>query len=148
MIVIVKGRPVAQPRTRSDSRTRRHFTPDPKGFVGSWKTAVRFAWRRVSPAERARIAAWRDGKEPLHIAIQVRLEKPPTSKLEAPTSKPDWDNLAKAVQDAMENEGVLGNDSWVVSASVLKVWADHPSEAGATIALMPWRDDRPGREAC
>mgnify|MGYP003339864711 FL=1 len=72
---------------------------------------------------------------PVTMALYFRLPMPQSwSKkrkegalkgLEAPTKKPDWDNLGKAVSDAL-NGVIFKDDSQIVSAHVRKTYSAVP----------------------
>lgn len=69
---------------------------------------------------------------PLTVGIIVSKTRPKTTKLSAP--KPDLDNFAKGVLDAMTKAGVWGDDSQVEFLAVKKQWADEP---GVHIEVTP-----------
>lgn len=69
---------------------------------------------------------------PLAVTIMVLCRRPKTSKLDAP--KPDWDNYAKGVCDAM-NKIVYEDDTQVVDAFVQKRWA-LPGEDGRIVVTI------------
>jgi Holliday junction resolvase RusA-like endonuclease len=50
------------------------------------------------------------------------------------TMRPDSDNLAKLVLDAMMSAGLIGDDSAVSLLTVRKTWSPSPS-AGVSVAL-------------
>ena len=73
--------------------------------------------------EEARIALAYEGapiQGPLRVTIQCQGERPKTTKLPAP--KPDIDNYAKSVLDAMTQAGVWEDDSQVVQVQAEKMW--------------------------
>ncbi len=67
---------------------------------------------------------------PLTVGIIVSKARPKTSKLSAP--KPDLDNFAKGILDAMTKAGVWSDDSQVEFLVVKKQWAD---ESGVGIEV-------------
>lgn len=134
----VDGKPRPQPRTRSDGRRGRHYTPD-TGIEG-WKQRVLLGFRAQGTAARAACNAWTAAKLPIDIRILVLRSKPKSSRLDWPTSKPDWDNFAKGIQDALETAGAFKNDSQCCLAVVAKDWCLEGEEEGATIVLQPVKD--------
>lgn len=59
---------------------------------------------------------------PLAVDIEITLERPKTTKL--PTPKPDVDNYAKGIMDAMTKAGVWADDSQVSDLYVSKRWGE------------------------
>lgn len=57
---------------------------------------------------------------PLRVSISCQVERPKTTKLPAP--KPDIDNYAKSVLDALTQAGVWADDSQVVQVQAEKMW--------------------------
>jgi Holliday junction resolvase RusA-like endonuclease len=81
--------------------------------------------------------AWK-GKEPLTCQLRARIEvfkeQPGSTKLDAP--KPDADNYAKAVLDAM-NKIVFHDDSQVETLVVHKRWAKKGAHGCIKVRLVP-----------
>lgn len=62
---------------------------------------------------------------PVVVFLQVVAARPKTTKL--PHPKPDVDNYAKAVLDALTQDGRFwSDDSQVQTLTVTKAWADQP----------------------
>ena len=129
---IVPGPPVPWARARLGAG--RHYT-DPR--VAAYKRLV---------AQMA--AMYMRGLEPFGgpVVLEMRAVLPipaswPAKRraaalegLEAPGKKPDWDNLGKAVSDAL-NGVVYVDDAQVVRASVEKVYGDSPQ---MVVHVMGW----------
>lgn len=64
---------------------------------------------------------------PVTVGIIVTVPRPKTTKL--PHPKPDVDNYAKAVLDAMTDAGIWANDSQVAFLVIQKEWGDDASIA-------------------
>ena len=119
-----KGRPRIVTRKIKGVMRPIAFTPDQTVDAESRiQTQVSGEWQRP-PTE-----------SPLRVQITVRLVKPkskPKTKPCWPTSKPDADNYAKLVLDALN--GILWrDDSQVVQLFVEKAWTtpDHPHQGYA-----------------
>lgn len=74
------------------------------------------------------------GDRPVSVVVNCYVLKPKTSKL--PFPKPDVDNYAKSVLDAMTDAGVWHDDTQVQELRVNKQWADpSTSEPGIGLAI-------------
>jgi Holliday junction resolvase RusA-like endonuclease len=71
----------------------------------------------------------------LFVEIVCLLPRPKTTKLSRP--KPDVDNYAKSVMDAMTQAGAWGDDSQVASLKVSKRWAAAGEEVGFAVRIAP-----------
>ena len=141
VVLYAYGKPKAQPRPKVNTMTRQARTPDESGEVRSWQARVHAAVLGASPACRQRLRDWGQADLALEISIQIRLTRPPSSRRPHASVKPDWDNLAKLIQDQLEKARALKNDSRIVRASVLKRWTREGEQSGATIVIAPYRED-------
>lgn len=134
LMFTVKGLPKAQPRAKAAKRGAFVRVYDP-GTADEWKLLVRDAANK----------AWQsNGKavvfKPLSMVMSFAMPRPKghyrsngTLKSNAPrfcSTKPDADNLAKAVMDALTNLGIWHDDAQVCVLSVEKLYAIDPSETG------------------
>ncbi len=142
VVLYVQGRPRPQPRAAVNTSSRRAYTPDASGELASWKARLQGAILGAPPDVRSRLRRWRDADLALEISMQIRLDRPKTSRRPHASVKPDWDNLAKAIQDALEDAQAFKNDSRIVRAQVLKRWTREGEQAGATIALAPYMEEK------
>lgn len=118
----VNGKPVAQPRHRIAARGRyaKAYIPRDHAIHG-WKYAVE---------EEARREAERIGWVPLKgVALAVSMvfsfKRPKSNKTQWHTQRPDLDNLAKAVLDALHGIAFL-DDAVVDEMKLRKQWRDKP----------------------
>ena len=139
----VKGEPKGMPRPKARAFTSggRTFAQvyNPKSADG-WKGDVRYWAREHVPAT------------PIITLVRVRLEfnftrpkchygtgkNASTLKPAAPTchtSKPDFDNVAKAALDALVNVGMLKDDSLVAEATIVKRYS--PGQPFTRITIEP-----------
>ena len=120
----VPGEPKAQPRPRAFARGGKARVYNPH-TSNEWKA-------RVAIAAAKHFAADPIGKS-LAMQLNFRLPRPrshfgkdglkPSAPV-LPTGKPDIDNLAKAVIDALVGVGVLDDDCLVCLLTVTKRYAD------------------------
>ena len=130
---VVIGQPKAQPRVKAFRRGNRAGVYDP-GTADGWKLAVgaacRANWNRVQFLG------------PLRLVLGFFMPRPKAHftrsgdiKPNAPTwheSKPDLDNLAKAVMDALTQLQVWRDDSQVVQLEIGKAYGHR---AGCLVIL-------------
>jgi crossover junction endodeoxyribonuclease RusA len=126
----VAGRPAPQGSKR----------PGPNGqmieasrFLPEWRRAVRLAALRARKA--ASHTTWYG---PVGIAMITYQERPANPEDPTyPLGAPDYDKLARAINDALTYAGVYSDDSRIVEAHEYKRWADSENPPGARIAV--WR---------
>ena len=134
IVLRVHGEPIPQPRERYDGRNRRTYRDSSTG-IEPWRQRVHLAFRALGSERWSYAADWAAARYALQISMLFLFTKPPTSRLDEPIGVPDWDNLAKAVQDALEKAGAYKNDSRITVARVSKVWR-RPDEMEGVICLV------------
>ena len=125
----VNGQPVAQPRHRIASRGRFATAYIPRGHaIHAWKWAVEEAAR-----EQAERVGWVPVKgEPLSVVMQFYFRQSRSNKTRHHVQRPDLDNLAKAVLDALHGIVFL-DDACVVGLRLEKEWA---SQSGLSVEVQ------------
>jgi len=126
----VDGVPKGQPRPRAFVRGNRAAVYDP-GTAEGWKSCVAIAAKEHLPPERS--------AEPVKLALQFWMPRPKShyhtgkkagilreDAVKLHTGKPDADNLAKAVLDAMTALGFWQDDSQVWHLDVSKYYSERP----------------------
>ena len=116
----VDGEPVAQPRHRIASRGRFATAYIPKRHaIHGWKYAIEEAAR-----EEAERVGWVPLKgTALAVSMVFSFGRPKSNKTQWHTQRPDLDNLAKAVLDALH--GIAFLDDAVVDEMMLsKTWGE------------------------
>ena len=119
----VAGTPKAQPRPRAVARGgfARVYNPD---TADEWKAAV-----AAAPSTPAKPSAPIESAVKLGIVVRMPIPKSRAKHVETDsphTFKPDLDNLAKAIFDAMTNAGWWKDDCQISHLTVSKVWSDEP----------------------
>jgi len=125
----VNGQPVAQPRHRIASRGRFSTAYIPRGHaIHAWKYAIAEAAR-----EQAERIGWVPVKnEPLVVLMQFYFRQSRSNKTRHHVQRPDLDNLAKAVLDALHGIVFL-DDACVVGLRLEKEWA---SQSGLSVEVQ------------
>lgn len=110
---------------------------------------------RVFHNSDKKLRAWRNGvahaasmaldgnpgyDEPVNVWMEFRLPRPPSTKRSAPSVKPDLDKLVRAVLDALEQSGVIKNDSRVCFINATKSYAEPGTEPGLELAIVSERE--------
>jgi len=126
VIAIVKGHPRPQPRPVF-TRGRVISTANP--LAAAWKAKIKAAVSQL-PVELP--------KGPLSCSMWFRMPTKDKARLEKPhTQVPDLDNLAKLVLDAIQDTGLLINDSQVARLNLEKTWSSL-DQAGVLVELETW----------
>jgi Holliday junction resolvase RusA-like endonuclease len=133
--LFIAGLPKGQPRPKACIRGRHAGVYDP-GTADDWKMIVRHEVRK----------AWNgvviDG--PVSLSLVFYMPRPKSHygrsgiKDSAPIyhiGRPDADNLAKAVMDALSNLNVWEDDSAVCSLTVHKLYSKPGSQTGMSIVV-------------
>lgn len=133
-----QGIPKGQPRPRAFIRGKRAAVYDP-GTAEAWKGDIAIAWRNAEFPKP--IAGC-----PYHVELSFRFPRPKshyTSKGILKPSSPDWhtgkpdtDNLAKGVLDALTHLQLWQDDAAVASLTVSKSYGT-PSGCLITITSLP-----------
>lgn len=138
----VTGEPKAQPRPKAFARKfgngaimARVYTP---GTAEEWKSQIAVAARDFVPMPPL--------QGPLRVDIEFRFSRPKAHFLtrglrdNAPTyhfSRPDRDNLEKAVLDALTTIGMWDDDAQVCCGEIVKRYCNDGELAGARVAISP-----------
>lgn len=137
----IPGTPKAQPRVKG-----RIAGKGPKSFVQVYTPDTADDWKRtVATFTRIKMKVT---PGPIDLMLSFRIQRPKAhfgtgknaQKLReaAPfyhAQKPDVDNLAKAVIDAMVDSGRIDDDSNVISLVVIKNWVE--SDPGCLVTVKP-----------
>jgi crossover junction endodeoxyribonuclease RusA len=127
----VHGIPKPQPRPRATIRGRHAGVYDP-GTANEWRAAVAAAGSKHQPAGPL--------EGPLLVGMRFYLPRPkrlmrkcdPDTRLRH-TAKPDVDNLAKAVLDALTAAGWWADDSQVCSLTIEKWYTNKIGGPGCCV---------------
>lgn len=131
----VDGDPKGQPRPRAFSRGGHARVYDP-GTAEGWKSCVAVAARPHLPPEPL--------KGPLWAGLSFLFKRPKAHvgahgvKPKAPqrhASKPDLDNLAKAVLDALTELGLWADDAQVDDLAIHKAWCKDGERPGCWVTI-------------
>jgi Holliday junction resolvase RusA-like endonuclease len=123
------GNPKGQPRPRAFAFNGKARVFDP-GTAEGWKAQVAIAAKDKLPEQPT--------EKPVALKLTFGMPRPKkhfkgaTLRADAPglfTGKPDADNLAKAVMDAMTTLGFWRDDSQVACLTVMKEYSINPGVA-------------------
>lgn len=136
IVIWVDGVPKGQPRPRAFAFHGKARVYDP-GTAEGWKSSVAFAAKPFLPASPIDC--------PVRLWIQFNMPRPKSHlrkdgslKPSAPlnfTAKPDADNLAKAVMDALTTIGFWKDDAQITTLTAVKSYAI--GKPGASIQIQP-----------
>ena len=123
----IEGNPVpkGRPRFRRTKTFITTYTPKKTlDFEDQVKKASQDSMGNVEPLETP-IAVYLYFRLPMPQSWSKKRKEAALKGFEAPTKKPDWDNLGKAVSDAL-NGVIFKDDSQIVSAHVRKIYSAVP----------------------
>lgn len=134
IILITQGHPRPQPRPRV-IRGRAISTLDP--LASSWKARIRASSSAI-PRDLGSLAPG-----PISCSMAFLMPTKDAARFGKPhTQVPDLDNLAKLVLDAMQDTGLIANDSHVALLSLSKSWA--PADKAGVIVELENLETTPG----
>ena len=124
----VVGIPKPQARPKFFSRTLKsgkHFTStySPKT---SWFDIVYIETLKIKNSLKKRLVGALELNLIFCMPIPKSISKKKREQLHYVIKKPDVDNLAKAVMDAMNNTGIWEDDSQIASLQVKKIYSEEP----------------------
>lgn len=136
--LIVYGDPKGQPRPKAFSRGGIAKVYDP-GTAEGWKGQIALAVKEEgvngimleNPVILTITAFFARPKGHFHTGKKAGVVKPTAPTYH--TSKPDFDNVAKAACDALTQLGIWRDDSLVVQATVTKLYSDKAAWTKITI---------------
>lgn len=125
------GDPIAKAAARHGySPKRGHFTyrddPTTVGYL-AWRQIFRESGFEPFPP-----------KTPLSLTLHVYIRRPKSlaKKVTRPVSRPDYDNYAKLIGDALEGFA-FENDSTIVDAQIHKHFAIYPDQPRTELTIAP-----------
>jgi Holliday junction resolvase RusA-like endonuclease len=111
--------------------------------TAEWEREV--AWQACAQVLRLKMDGSLNGgqlpfRSRVAAALVFRLRRPASApkRVTHPLRKPDVDNLAKAVLDALVDADVLADDALVTDLTVSKRFAVPPEPEGVTVRLLGW----------
>lgn len=129
----VDGEPKGQPRPRAFSRNGKARVYDP-GTAEGWRGLISAAARPELPAEPI--------SGPVRLDVEFAMPRPQRlcRRRDDPgaiphTSKPDLDNLLKALLDALTQLGLWRDDDQVVEVRAVKHYHELGGRPGALVAV-------------
>lgn len=137
---LVTGKPVAKARPRV---TRNGHTYTPETTV-TWEQNVGWQVReqltRIQVERGVKPTLPFEGRVILDLRFNFTKPKSTPKKVTSHLKRPDYDNLAKGVTDALQNLGLFKDDSQITDCTVRKRFAtqDHPE--GVEIEVTAWQD--------
>lgn len=132
----VDGIPKGQPRARAFSRGGKAGVFDP-GTADAWKHAVAMAGRALRPSSPIASGVGVTVQVDCFLPRPKRLMRAKdTSDVIPHVGKPDADNLAKAVLDALTADGWWADDAQVFALIVRKWYHRKDGRPGATITIQ------------
>lgn len=132
----VHGVPVPQPRARAVAFAGRARVYNHAPKADAWKAEIKKSFDGATP---------RPLSGAVSICVEFWMPRPKShynksgnlkpSAAAEPIDRNDLDNMAKAVMDALTAAKVWHDDGQVTHATLSKMWAEKPEDAGAWISV-------------
>ena len=138
--LFIPGEPKAQPRPKA-RRAGKHISIYTPATAKAWKEAVMAGYKGLKVGRQVH---WSKEK-PLQVSLEFWMPRPKIHFLKsglrenAPVwhqTRPDCDNLAKAVLDALQDAQVFHEDSQVVKLTVVKRYHEEDQVPGCLICAF------------
>ena len=147
----VGGRPVGASRPRVAGR-RAYMPAGHVSAEGGLMVAARVAWCHRWVADRVSIAPVPTLDEPVRVDVVLVAARPqrlcrkrdPDGRIPRAIGKPDADNAAKLVMDALVKAMVLRDDTLVCVLHVERWYAGRDEGAATEVVVATWRDGAEG----
>lgn len=129
-------------RTTHQADLRILRTRDGRQFIGKMANSDIKAWIHEFKLMAGKFAPDKPFDGPIELTLYFAFPniKADKGKVKPMTTKPDFDNLAKSVCDALTDLGFWNDDSQVVFGKVLKFRTPDPY-VGVAIASADWVDE-------
>jgi len=145
----VDGKPKGQPRVRAyNPKHSKHAKVYDPGTANDWKSLVALAAKKVAPKKPITGPVFVDMlfSMPRPGNHHVSCDKSRPVKKTAPhyhVSKPDVDNLAKAVLDVLSDIGYWTDDQLVSVLKVAKIYTQSEYQEKPGVSVQVWPMNQP-----
>ena len=132
----VHGEPQPFPKKRTNRKTGMIYSHDPKGVKRAWMDCVSgVAWDHLeNSGDTHALYYGLDADTPVRLILEFYRTKPKSNKDQYPHKKPDLDNLAYAVANAV-NGVCYHDDSRIIEQRQIKLWADDEHPPGVQVII-------------
>lgn len=139
--LFVSGKPIAKARPRVNRSTGRAYTPE---TTVTWEQSVGWQVReqltRISIEQGLRLPLPFQGRVVIDMRFNFVKPRGTPKRVQHKLKKPDYDNLAKGVTDALQTVGLYRDDAQVTDATVRKRFADEAHPEGVEIEVTAWAE--------
>lgn len=147
----VGGKPVGASRPRV-AAGRAYMPTAHREAEGGLMAAAQVAWTHAVVERRTSIAPVPVIDEPVRLDVVLVAARPqrlcrkrdPDGRIPRAVGKPDADNAAKLVMDALVRAMVLRDDTLVCDLRVTRVYAARAEGAATEVEVSVWRDGAEG----
>ena len=139
----VEGKPISKARPRTVRNGGKTWTYTPKTTV-DWESTIAYAARQqmaaISMEDDTEITLPFEGRVIVSLTFYFDKPKSYPKKVRHHLKKPDLDNLAKSVLDALENARFVKNDNIVTDLMLSKRYTLNGEPQGVLIEITGWME--------